>query len=60
MDLSLLLALLLSYLIGSIPFSQVVAYLAKGLDLRKVGTRNVGGNNLIQNVGAGWGVIGGG
>ncbi|MEX1143549.1 MAG: glycerol-3-phosphate acyltransferase [Anaerolineales bacterium] len=60
MDLSLLLALLLSYLIGSIPFSQVVAYLAKGVDLRKVGSRNVGGNNLIQNVGAGWGVLGGG
>jgi glycerol-3-phosphate acyltransferase PlsY len=60
MDLSLLLALLLSYLIGSIPFSQVVAYLAKGVDLRKVGSRNVGGNNLIKNVGAGWGVLGGG
>ncbi len=60
MNLTLLLALLISYLLGSIPFSQLVALFAKGIDLRKVGTRNVGGNNLIQNVGAGWGVLGGG
>lgn len=60
MDPNFLLALIISYLLGSIPFSQLVAYLAKGVDLRKVGTRNVGGNNLIQNVGAGWGVLGGG
>ena len=60
MVLTLLIALLISYLLGSIPFSQLVAYLAKGVDLRKVGTGNVGGNNLIQNVGAGWGVLGGG
>jgi len=60
MNLTLLLALLISYLLGSIPFSQLVAYLAKGVDLCKVGTRNVGGNNLIQNAGPGWGVLGGG
>ena len=60
MDLTLVLVLLISYLLGSVPFSQLVASLAKGVDLRKVGTGNVGGNNLIQNVGAGWGVLGGG
>lgn len=57
---NLFLALLISYLLGSIPFSQGVARLVKGVDLRKVGTRNVGGNNLSQNVGAGWGALGGG
>lgn len=57
---NLLFALMLSYLLGSIPFSQIVAKLAKGIDLRKAGTGNVGGNNLIQTAGASWGVIGGG
>ena len=56
----LLIAILLSYLLGSIPFSQIIARLAKGIDLRKVGSRNVGGNNLIANAGAGWGLLGGG
>lgn len=56
----LLIALVLSYLLGSIPFSQIVAKLARGIDLRKVGSRNVGGNNLIANAGAGWGLLGGG
>jgi glycerol-3-phosphate acyltransferase PlsY len=56
----LIAALILSYLIGSIPFSQIVGRLAKGIDLRKVGSRNVGGNNLIAQAGVGWGLIGGG
>jgi glycerol-3-phosphate acyltransferase PlsY len=56
----LIAALILSYLIGSIPFSQIVAKLVTGVDLRAVGSRNVGGNNLIANVGTGWGLLGGG
>lgn len=60
MDLSFLFALLLAYLLGSIPFSQIVGKLAKGIDLRKTGTHNVGGVNLIRNAGGGWGIVGGG
>ena len=56
----LIAALVLSYLIGSIPFSQIIARLVKGVDLRAVGSRNVGGNNLIASAGTGWGLIGGG
>jgi glycerol-3-phosphate acyltransferase PlsY len=56
----LIAALILSYLIGSIPFSQIVGRLAKGIDLRKVGSRNVGGNNLIASAGVWWGLLGGG
>lgn len=56
----LLIALALSYLLGSIPFSQIIARLVTGADLRAVGSRNVGGNNLIANAGAGWGLLGGG
>lgn len=58
MDRSIL-VLLVCYFIGSIPFSQIVGRLAKGIDLRKVGTGNVGGNNLIANAGTGWGLLGG-
>jgi len=56
----LIFVLILSYLIGSIPFSQIVGRLAKGIDLRKVGSGNVGGNNLITHAGSGWGLLGGG
>jgi glycerol-3-phosphate acyltransferase PlsY len=56
----LLIALALSYLLGSIPFSQIIAKLVTGVDLRAVGSRNVGGNNLIANAGTGWGLLGGG
>ena len=56
----LLISLPFAYLIGSIPFSQIVAHLARGIDLRTVGSRNVGGNNLIASAGVGWGLLGGG
>lgn len=44
-----------AYLLGSIPFSQVLARV-KGLDLREVGSGNVGAGNLTRNVGVVWGV----
>jgi glycerol-3-phosphate acyltransferase PlsY len=45
-----------SYLLGSIPFSQVVARL-HGIDLRTVGSGNVGAGNLTKQVGKGWGAV---
>ncbi|MEA1903478.1 MAG: glycerol-3-phosphate acyltransferase [Actinomycetota bacterium] len=45
-----------AYLLGSVPFAQVIAK-AKGVDLREVGTRNVGAGNLTREVGAVWGTI---
>ncbi len=59
MEGSLTLSLISSYLIGSIPFTQIVAKLVKGIDLRKVGSRNVGGRNLSRQLGLLWGIIGG-
>lgn len=50
--------LLASYLYGSLP----VVYLLgrwRGLDLKRVGSRNVGGTNLWQRAGAAWGLLGG-
>ncbi len=43
-----------AYLVGSIPFAQVLARL-NGVDLRFVGTGNVGAGNLARSVGKGWG-----
>lgn len=50
--------ILASYLFGSLPF---VPYLAKRrrIDLRKVGSGNVGSGNLWQNAGAKIGMVGG-
>jgi acyl phosphate:glycerol-3-phosphate acyltransferase len=44
-----------SYLLGSIPFAQVLAR-ANGIDLRNVGTGNVGAGNLTRATGWPWGV----
>ena len=41
---------LASYLLGSIPFSFLIAK-ARGVDLRQVGTRNIGGSNVWHSVG---------
>ena len=44
------------YLLGSIPSSYLVGRLAKGVDIREHGTRNVGSSNLSAQVGAWWAV----
>ena len=44
------------YLLGSVPTAYIVVYLAKGIDIRQVGTGNVGALNAFQQVGA-WGGI---
>ena len=59
MDARFFLSLLISYLLGSIPFTQIVAKLVKGVDLRRVGSHNVGGRNLTRQLGLIWGVLGG-
>ena len=41
-------------MLGSVPFAQVFARL-KGVDLREVGSGNVGAGNLSREVGVGWG-----
>ena len=45
-----------AYLLGSIPFAQVLARL-KGIDLREVGSGNVGAGNLTRSVGLPWGAV---
>src|SRR5260370_9033212 len=51
-------AVVLSYLGGSISFPYWVARL-RGVDLRAVGSRKLGGSNLWKSVGPGEAVVGG-
>jgi acyl phosphate:glycerol-3-phosphate acyltransferase len=53
-----LIAVLLSYLGGSVSFPYWVARL-RGVDLRAVGSRKLGGSNLWKSVGHGEAVVGG-
>ena len=43
-----------SYLAGSIPTPYLIARVVKGIDLRQYGSGNVGGSNVIQQLGKGW------
>ena len=49
--LELLFVILLSYLIGSIPFSFIFAKIFTGIDVRKSGTGNVGATNVLVSTG---------
>jgi glycerol-3-phosphate acyltransferase PlsY len=46
-----LLAILASYLAGSIPFGYLVAYAVKGIDIRTVGSGNLGATNVGRTLG---------
>ena len=46
-----------SYLIGSIPFSYLVARVASGEDIRESGSRNVGATNVARTAGKGAGIV---
>lgn len=49
-------ALLAAYLLGSVPFSYLVAR-RKGVDVRSVGSGNVGATNVMRNVSLAAGLI---
>jgi glycerol-3-phosphate acyltransferase PlsY len=46
-----LLACLLGYMIGAIPFGFLVFYAARGIDIRTVGSGNIGATNVGRNLG---------
>lgn len=49
------LAIVLAYLLGSIPFGYLAGR-ARGIDIRTVGSRNIGTTNVFRTLGKGWGV----
>ena len=47
-------AILLAYLLGAIPFGLLLANM-KGVDLRRIGSGNIGATNTVRALGKGWG-----
>jgi glycerol-3-phosphate acyltransferase PlsY len=50
-------AVLIAYLVGAIPFGQIIARL-HGKDLRTIGSGNIGATNLARACGRRWGYVG--
>lgn len=53
----IILAAIISYLIGSIPNAYIFVRLIKGTDIRNIGSGNVGATNALRALGKGWGII---
>ncbi len=51
-----IIAIIIGYLLGSIPFSYIVARLKKGVDIRGVGGGNVGALNTYREIGPAYGL----
>jgi acyl phosphate:glycerol-3-phosphate acyltransferase len=52
-----ILALVVAYLLGSIPTAFLIGKFRKGIDIRKVGSHNMGAMNTFYNVGFWWGML---
>jgi glycerol-3-phosphate acyltransferase PlsY len=47
----IVLAIIIGYLLGSVPCAYIAARLAKGVDIRRVGGGNVGALNVMREIG---------
>jgi glycerol-3-phosphate acyltransferase PlsY len=52
-----IIALIISYLLGSFPAAYLMGRFRKGIDIREVGSRNMGAMNVIYNVGIAEGIL---
>ncbi len=50
------LTVVLGYLLGAVPFGLLISR-AKGVDIRAVGSRNIGATNVFRCVGKPWGIL---
>ena len=46
-----------SYVIGSVPYGFIIAKLFRKIDIRTVGSGNIGAKNLARVLGRRWGII---
>ena len=46
-----------AYLFGAFPTAYVIHRIKKGDDMRKYGSRNVGGTNITRTLGTGYGIL---
>ena len=51
MEGNITLAIVIAYLLGSIPFAYIMGRLVKGVDIRKVGGGNMGAVNTMREIG---------
>ncbi|MEK9657933.1 MAG: glycerol-3-phosphate 1-O-acyltransferase PlsY [bacterium] len=56
LDTSVVLLILLSYFLGALPFGLILSKL-KGIDIRKVGSGNIGATNVYRNMGKTYGIL---
>ncbi len=49
-------AIIVAYLLGSIPFGLLIGRM-RGIDIRQVGSCNIGATNVLRSVGKGWGIL---
>jgi len=54
---SLILLIILSYLVGSIPFAYIIGKIFKGIDIRKFGSGNLGSTNAFRTLGITYGIL---
>jgi glycerol-3-phosphate acyltransferase PlsY len=52
-----ILGIVIGYLLGSIPAAYIVSRLRKGVDIRTIGSRNMGGANVMREIGTHEGVL---
>jgi len=52
-----ILSIIIGYLLGSIPTAYIVSRLRKGIDIRTVGSGNMGGANVMREIGTHEGVF---
>ena len=52
-----ILGIIIGYLLGSIPTAYIVARLGKGVDIRDIGSRNMGAANVMREIGIQEGIL---